>query len=50
MIGPVERILVIDDNSRDRKLFREALELEGYSVEEAADGPEGLKVLIASRP
>ncbi len=50
MIGSVERILVIDDNSRDRKLFREALESEGYSVEEASDGPQGLRVLFASRP
>ena len=46
----MERILVIDDNSRDRKLLRDALEHEGYGVEEAADGAEGLKVLFASRP
>ena len=46
----VERILVIDDNSRDRRLLRDALEHEGYAVEEAADGIEGLKVLYASRP
>jgi two-component system KDP operon response regulator KdpE len=46
----VERILVIDDNSRDRRLLRDALEHEGYAVEEAADGSEGLKVLFASRP
>ncbi len=50
MIGLMERILVIDDNSRDRKLLRDALELEGYSVEEASDGPEGLKALFTSRP
>ena len=46
----MERILVIDDNSRDRKLLRDALEHEGYDVEETADGAEGLKVLFASRP
>ncbi len=39
MIGIVGRILVIDDYDRDRKLFREALESEVYSVEETADGP-----------
>ena len=51
MIGPVERILVLDSKaSRDSKLSREALESEGYSVEEAADSPEGLRVLIARRP
>ncbi len=46
----MERILVIDDNSTDRRLLRDALEHEGYGVEEAADGAEGLKVLFASRP
>lgn len=46
----MERILVIDDNSRDRRLLRDALEHEGYAVEEAADGVEGLKALYASRP
>ena len=50
IIGPVERILLIDDNDRDRKMLRDALVGEGYGVEEAADGPEGLKVLFASRP
>ncbi len=50
MIGIVERILVNDDYDRDRKLFREALESEVYSVEETADGTEGLRVLFASRP
>ncbi len=46
----MERILVIDDNSRDRRLLRDALDHEGYDVEEAADGVQGLKVLFASRP
>lgn len=46
----MERILVIDDNSRDRRLLRDALEHGGYAVEEAADGIEGLKALYASRP
>jgi two-component system KDP operon response regulator KdpE len=46
----VEYILVIDDNDRDRRLLRDALEQEGYGVEEAADGAEGLRVLFSSRP
>ena len=50
MISPMERILVIDDNNQDRKILSDALESEGYSFEEAADGPEGLRVLFASRP
>lgn len=46
----MERILVIDDNDRDRRLLRDALEHRGYAVEEATDGAEGLKALFASRP
>ena len=46
----MERILVIDDNGSDRKVLRDALEHDGYGVEEAADGAEGLKVLFDSRP
>ena len=46
----MERILVIDDSERDRRLLRDALEHEGYSVESAADGAEGLKVLFERRP
>jgi two-component system KDP operon response regulator KdpE len=46
----VERILVIDDNGRDRRLLRDVLESEQFAVEEAADGAEGLRVLFASRP
>ena len=38
----MQRILVIDDSSSDRRLLRDALESEGCSVEEAADGAEGL--------
>jgi two-component system KDP operon response regulator KdpE len=50
IIGPVAKILVIDDNSRDRRLLRDALEAEGYEVEEAAGGTEGLRALFTSRP
>ncbi len=46
----MERILVIDDNSSDRRLLHDALVHEGYGVEEAVDGAEGLKVLFDSRP
>ncbi len=46
----MERVLIIDDNSADRRLLKDALEHAGHSVEEAADGRTGLKVLFASRP
>jgi CheY-like chemotaxis protein len=38
-------ILVIDDNSDDRKMFRILLESGGYSVVECSAGKEALKVL-----
>lgn len=46
----MDRALVIDDNAADRRLLRDALEHAGYAVEEAADGPAGLKLLFSSRP
>ncbi len=38
------KILVVDDESRMRKLIRDFLEREGYHVLEAADGVEALDV------
>ena len=43
-------ILVIDDASDVRKLLRFHLEKKNYSVLEAADGAEGLKLIHAKRP
>ncbi len=40
----------LDDNRTDQRLLRDALESEGYTVEEAADGTEGLKTLFTRRP
>ena len=38
------KILVVDDESRMRKLIRDFLEREGYLILEAADGLEALDV------
>lgn len=38
-------ILLIDDEKSIRKTLREILEYEGYTVEEAQDGAEGLKAI-----
>jgi CheY-like chemotaxis protein len=37
------RILIIDDEENIRQTMQMALETEGYTVETAADGPEGLR-------
>ena len=39
-----EKILVVDDESRMRKLIKDFLTQKGYSTLEAADGEEALKV------
>ncbi len=36
-------ILIIDDERSIRKTLTEILSYEGYNVDEAADGEEGLK-------
>jgi len=38
------RILIVDDDDRFRKMFREMLEQAGYEVVEAPDGRVGIKL------
>jgi signal transduction histidine kinase/ActR/RegA family two-component response regulator len=45
-----ERVVVIDDNDEVREMLAEVLELEGYAVEQAADGDEGLTRILSARP
>ena len=40
-----ERVLVIDDEERIRKLLIMYLEIEGYIVDEATNGQDGLERL-----
>jgi two-component system KDP operon response regulator KdpE len=42
--------LIIDDEVQIRRLLRVALESAGYTVHEAADGPEGLAQVTYRRP
>lgn len=42
-------ILVVEDNSDLRMLYRQALSLDGYEVREAANGQEALNILRNSQ-
>jgi excisionase family DNA binding protein len=46
--GPV--VLIVDDDERMREYVRVNLEMEGYTVREAGDGEEGLRVLDETTP
>lgn len=48
--GGRRRILVVEDIKDARETLQELLELQGYDVEVAADGPEGLAKLLAEPP
>jgi CheY-like chemotaxis protein len=44
------RILIVDDELTVRMLLRDVLEIEGYEVVEAEDGPEALALMAQQRP
>jgi PAS domain S-box-containing protein len=55
IVEPAQRsskgvVLVVDDEASIRALISEVLEEEGYSVIEASDGPNALKVLQSNMP
>ena len=43
------KILVVDDESRMRKLVRDFLEREGFQVFEAGDGMEAMDIFYENR-
>jgi putative two-component system response regulator len=43
-------ILIVDDDSRNRRLLAAILQAEGYETREAASGPEALSSVISSLP
>ena len=45
-----QRILVVEDNERNMKLFRDVLEASGYHVLEAATGREGVELATEHGP
>jgi CheY-like chemotaxis protein len=44
------KILIAEDNATNRELFRELLEARGYTVVEACDGPEALRMIEQTQP
>ncbi len=44
------KILIVEDNKNNRKLFRDILKYSGYEVLEAQDGAEGIKTAVEQMP
>jgi two-component system, cell cycle response regulator DivK len=44
------KVLVAEDNAINRELLRELLEMRGYSVVEAGDGQEALRMIEQTHP
>lgn len=44
------RVLLIEDNPHNRYLLRYLLESQGDRVDEAVDGPTGIRLALESRP
>ena len=48
--APLRRVLVVDDDPAFRRFLAQVLAGRGFTVYEAADGEEGLRVALAQRP
>jgi len=46
----MKRILIVEDKATSRELLRTVLEQQGYSVEEAEDGEQALRKILADPP
>ncbi len=46
----MKRILIVEDKATSRELLRTVLEQQGYSVDEAGDGDEALRKILANPP
>jgi len=44
------KVLIVEDNAVNRELLRELLELRGYTVIEACDGQEALRMIDQAQP
>ncbi len=45
-----ELILIVEDNDKNRKLVRDALQFKGYQTAEAETGEDGVKLARERRP
>ncbi|MBI4826417.1 MAG: response regulator [Nitrospirae bacterium] len=46
----MKKILIIDDNEKNRKLFKVILESRGYETVEADNGKEGIRLARETKP
>ena len=45
-----ERILIVEDNEKNMKLFRDVLEATGYDTIEATTGEEAVELALSNTP
>jgi two-component system, cell cycle response regulator DivK len=45
-----ERVLIVEDNEKNTKLFRDVLEATGYSTVEATTGEDAIELAVAHEP
>lgn len=45
-----ERVLLVEDNEKNSKLFRDVLRVTGYDTLEARTGEEAVELAVSSRP
>jgi two-component system cell cycle response regulator DivK len=48
MVG--ERVLIVEDNEKNTKLFRDVLQATGYSTVEATSGEDAIELAVAREP
>jgi CheY-like chemotaxis protein len=48
--APRRHVLVVEDSADNREMLRELLEMDGFHVDVAADGVEGVSQALALRP
>jgi CheY-like chemotaxis protein len=49
-VRPQRHVLLIEDSEDNREMMRELLEMEGFRVDVAVDGAQGIERALALRP